>query len=191
LCTLARNQGIFVAVAIALDSALQQSGRRRALIFGASGAISFLLFICWPLYQYWAAGSPLMSVRAQWQFYPPITSLYHYVGTIWFANSWQYKTWNLYLHHVVFVILNVAGVLLLRRREFPLAVYVLLSLWGPLSLGHLENEYRYGAVLFPALFLLGDRARRLPLTVRWALLGALIFLNLTCTRDYALGAWAY
>ena len=192
LCALSRNQGVFAAAAVALDSASRQSDRRRrALVFGASGLISFLLFACWPAYQYWAAGSPLMSVRAQWQFNPPITSFYQYVGTIWFANSWQHKLWNIYLHHVVFVVLNVAGVLLLRRREYPLAVYVLLSLWGPLHLGHLDNAYRYGAVLFPALFILGDRARRLPPTVRWALLGALVYLNMACTRDYALGWWAY
>ncbi|MFL6211048.1 MAG: mannosyltransferase family protein [Pyrinomonadaceae bacterium] len=193
LCALTRNQGVFVAVAVALESALQQQRGwlRRAFIFGASGLISGLLFSLWPLYQYWAAGSPLMFVRAQWQFFPPVTSVYNYVGTIWFANYWQHPTGNFYLHHLAFVLLNVLGGMLLYERKLALGLYVLLSLWGPLYLGHLENAYRYGAVLFPALFLLGDRTQRWPWPLRLALLGGLIYLNLTCTRAYALGAWAY
>ncbi len=132
-----------------------------------------------------------MFVRAQWQFRPQITSLYQYFGTIWFVNPWQNRTWEMYLHHAAFVLMNAAAALLLRRREWALGLYVLLSLWGPLYQGHLDNEYRYAAVLFPALFALGDSAARLPALLRWALLACLVWLNFSCAWDYAAGWWAY
>ena len=192
LCALTRNQGVFVAVAVACTSAWpQREWRRRCLIFTGSGLISFLLFALWPAYQYWATGNPFMSLVAQGQFAPQATTLYQFAGTIWFANFWQHPTWNFYLHHVLFLVLNLALVALLRRREYALSLYVGLSLWLPLYLGQLENTYRYGAILFPALFTLGELARRLPWSMRWTLLGALVWLNLVCTWDYAVGLWAY
>jgi Gpi18-like mannosyltransferase len=192
LCALTRNQGVFVAVAVALTSAGREQGWRQKLsVFACSGVLSFLLFVCWPAYQFWATGNPLMSVAAQAQFAPQATSLPQLVGTIWFANLWQHPTWNFYLHHVLFIVLNVTLIPLLWRREFALSLYVFLSLWCPLYLGQLENTYRYGAILFPALFMLGEMARRLPWSLRYALFGALIWLNLVCTWDYAQGLWAY
>lgn len=192
LCALTRNQGVFVALTVALDSAWRVADwRRKCLVFAGSGLVSCLLFACWPAYQFWATGSPWMSVRAQAQFGPQITSAYQFVGAIWFVNPWQHLIWSTYLHHMLFIVLNLALVLLLRQREFALGLYVGLSLWSPLYLGQLENTYRYGAVLFPALFLLGETARRLPWSIRYVLFGALVCLNLVCTWDYAQGLWAY
>lgn len=194
LCALTRNQGVFVAAAVALDGALRSPGdfKKRALRFAASGAASFALFALWPAYQYAATGEATKFLWAQSQFGPLVKSFYEFVGTIWFVNSWQHpELWQTHLHHVAFLALNGAGLALLFRREWALAAYVFLSLWSPLYLGQLENAFRYGAVLFPALFLFGDAARRLPAPVRWPALAALVLLNLIYTRYYALGEWAY
>lgn len=194
LCALTRNQGVFVAVAVALDGALRLKGDfgRRALVFAASGALSFALFALWPAYQYAATGEATKFLWAQSQFGPLVKSAYQFVGTIWFVNSWQHpELWQTHLHHVAFLALNAAAVALLFRREWALAVYCFLSLWSPLYLGQLENAFRYGAVLFPAVFLLGDGLGRLPRPVRWPALAALVLLNLIYTRYYALGDWAY
>jgi hypothetical protein len=51
--------------------------------------------------------------------------------------------------------------------------------------------FRFGMVLFPALFLIGDQVRRLPRPLMWIIFGALIWFNLFYTRQYALGGWAY
>jgi Gpi18-like mannosyltransferase len=192
LCALTRNQGVFVGVAVAIESAwLQQHRVRKLTVFAGSGLIAFFLFSTWPLYQLWAAGSPFMSLKAQGQFSPQATTLHQIVGTIWFSNYWQHATWNFYLHHLAFILLNVSVGFLLRRREYALGVYVFLSLWGPLYLGQLENQFRYGAILFPALFVLGDAARNLPWSIRWTAIVALTWLHLVCTWDYAVGRWAY
>jgi len=192
LCALTRNQGVFVAIAVAFASAaFEQRTIRRLQIFAASGAISLLLFSLWPLYQLWAAGSPTMSLSAQAQFAPQATTLHQFFGTIWFANFWQHQTWSYYLHHLAFIVLNIAAGLLIRRREYSLSLYALMSLWVPLYLGQLENQFRYGALLFPALFALGDASSRLPTSVRWALFAALVWLNLYCTFDYGVGLWGY
>jgi Gpi18-like mannosyltransferase len=193
LCALTRNQGAFVAVAVALDGALRQGDfKKRALVFAASGAASLALFALWPAYQYFATGEWTKFLWAQSQFGPLVKSFYQFVGTIWFVNPWQHpELWQTHLHHVAFVALNAAALALLFRREWALALYCLLSLWSPLYLGQLENAFRYGAVLFPALFLLGDGARRLPAPARFAALAALVLLNLIYTRYYALGEWAY
>lgn len=194
LCALTRNQGVFVAVAVALDGAWRLPGdfKRRALRFAASGAASFALFALWPAYQYFAAGEATKFLWAQSQFGPLVKSAYQFVGTIWFVNSWQHpELWQTHLHHVAFLALNGAGLALLFKREWPLAVYTFLSLWSPLYLGQLENAFRYGAVLFPAVFLLGEASGRLPRFARWPAFAALVLLNLVYTRYYALGEWAY
>ena len=95
------------------------------------------------------------------------------------------------MRHFAFLLLNAAAAWLLARRERPLGLYVLLSLWAPLYLGQLENAFRYGAVLFPAVFLLGDSLSRLPLPARWIVLASLVSLNLTFVRYYASGQRAY
>lgn len=191
-CALTRNQGVFVAIAVALESSIQQQRHiRRVIIFACSGLIAFLVFSTWPLYQLWTAGSPFMSLKAQAQFAPQATSLSQIVGTIWFTNSWQHATWSFYLHHVAFILLNVGVGFLLKRREYVLAVYVFLSLWVPLYLGHLENQFRYGVILFPALFVLGDAGRKLSWSIRWTVFIAFVFVHFVCTWNYAVGRWAY
>jgi Gpi18-like mannosyltransferase len=194
LCALTRNQGVFVAAAVALDSSLRLQGdfKKRALVFAASGALSFALFALWPAYQFFAAGEWTKFLWAQSQFGPLVGSVYEFVGTVWFVNPWQHRgLWQTHLHHVAFLALNAASVALLFKREWALALYVFLSLWLPLYLGQLENAFRYGAVLFPAVFLLGDGLRRAPAPLRFVALAALVLLNLIYTRYYALGGWAY
>jgi Gpi18-like mannosyltransferase len=192
LCALTRNQGAFVALAVALESCLLQRGyTRRVFVFCCSALISLVVFCPWPLYQLWSTGNPMMSVLAQQQFLPQITTVHQFFGTIWFANFWQHPTWNFYLHHVFFIVLTISAGFLLWRREYILALYVFLSVWVALYLGQLENQFRYGATLFPALFIMGDMLRRLPWSLRWTTFGALVWLNLVCTWDYGVGLWAY
>jgi hypothetical protein len=191
LCALTRNQGVFVAIAVALDGALQRKDRReRLLIIGCGGLISALLFACYTAYQYLKVGDPVAFAHAH-QAWNVVDSVYGYFGTLWFANSWQGTTWATILHHLFFILLNGAVIGLLWKREFALALYIFLSEWVQLSQGHLENAFRFGAVLFPALFFVGDMAGRLPQLVRWALLIGFLVLNLMYAQKYALGEWAY
>lgn len=192
LCALTRHQGIVVAVAVALDSALQRGGwRERLRVFAVSGLISFLLFACWPLYQYYATGDALTFIRLQSKHWRMVSSLYEWVGALWYANPWQSPNWRDHLHLFLFFLLCGAAVYLLRKREYPLALYVFLSTVMILFQGELVNMFRFGAVIFPALFLMGDQMMRLPRPARWALFAAVVWFNLMYTRIYALGDWAY
>jgi hypothetical protein len=56
--------------------------------------------------------------------------------------------------------------------------------------GELANMYRFGAVLFPALFVLGDRLHELPRPARAALVAGALVFNLFWAWKYAAGYWA-
>lgn len=191
LCALTRNQGMFVAVAVALDSALRQERLRQKLfVFCGSGVIALLFFALYPAYQYWKTGDALLFVHIQRE-WGVVLTFYNYIGTFWYVNPWQHADWKGYLHEAFFFVMNGTAIGLIVKREFPLALYVLLSLWAPLYSGHFQNTYRYGAVLFPALFLLGDSVRRAPLPVRCLLFGCFLYMNILYTYYYAVGHWAY
>ncbi|MBD0369651.1 MAG: hypothetical protein ICV60_02270 [Pyrinomonadaceae bacterium] len=191
LSALTRNQGIILSIAVALEGALRQKQfQKRASVFAGSGLISLALYLCYPLYQYVKTGDPLafLHTHSSWTV---VNSFYGYIGTLWFANPWQGTSWYTILHHLFFFLMNGAAIGLLLKKEFPLAFYVFCSIWVPLYQGHLENSFRFGAVLFPALFLIGDYLKRLPRPIRYILLGAVVLLNLVYARKYALGEWAY
>ena len=191
LCALTRHQGILVAVAIAFHVALQRTDwRDRARVFVTSGLISFLLFALYPLYQYFKTGSPFtfLHVRASWR---SVNSLYGWIGTLWYANPWQVPNWRDHLHLLFFLLLWAAAAFLFKKKQYSLALYTLLSTITVLFQGEMVDLFRFGSVIFPALFVLGDLVMRLPRPVQWVLLGAVVWFNLIYTRLYALGEWAY
>ena len=77
------------------------------------------------------------------------------------------------------------------RGARPLALYGLLSLLVMLPQGDLGNAFRFGAVLFPVLFWLGDALATKPAWVRWGAFLPLLWLNHKVTHGYAIGSWAY
>lgn len=193
LCALTRNQGVFVAIAVALESALrcrEATFRTRTLIFCGSGALSFLLFACYPVYQYVEAKDALAFVNAQKSWHL-VTSFHQVIGTLWFANPWQGINWRDVLHLILFFLhLGIACIWLLKK-EIPLAVYVVPYVCITLFQGELVNLFRFSAPLFPSLFFLGDITARLPKALRWMLFIGLIYINFLITKNYALGEWAY
>ena len=190
-CALTRHQGILVAIAIALHVALlRKDWRDRIQVFVSSGFISFLLFVLYPLYQYFRTGSPFtfLQVQTNWR---TVNSLSGWIGTLWYANPWQVPNWRDHLHLVFFLLLCAAAAYLFKKKQYSLALYIFLSTIAVLFQGETVNMFRYGCVIFPALFVLGDLVMRLPRPLQWALLGAVVWFNLIYTRLYALGEWAY
>ena len=191
LCALSRHQGTLVALAVAVDSALQrQDWRERIKVFVGSGLISFVLWALYPLYQYYATGSPFtfLRLRARWR---TVDSFYSWIGTLWYANPWQATNWRDHLHLMFFFLLCAAAAYLFTKKQYSLALYTFLSTITVLFQGEMVDMFRFGSVIFPALFALGDFVMRLPRPVQWALLGAVVWFNLMYTRLYALGDWAY
>jgi Gpi18-like mannosyltransferase len=191
LCALTRHQGIIIALVVAIDAALQRDDLRNKLkVFVSSGLISFLLFALYPLFQYYKTGSPFtfLQMRAYWR---TVGSFYEWIGTLWYANSWQAANWRDHLHLLFFVLLCAAAGYLASKKEYPLALYTFLSTITVLFQGETVNMFRFGAVVFPALFILGDLTMRLPRPIRLSILAAVVWSNLIYTRFYALGEWAY
>jgi Gpi18-like mannosyltransferase len=191
LCALTRHQGIIVAIAVAIHATLQRKDwPNRLKVFAGSGAISFALFALYPLYQYYETGSPLtfLRIRSNWR---TVNSFYQWIGTLWYANPWQVANWRDNLHLLFFFLLCGSAVYLAKKKEYPLAVYTFLSTITVLFQGETVDMFRFGSVVFPALFLMGDVVMQLPRPLRWAILAGVVWFNLRYTRFYALGEWAY
>jgi Mannosyltransferase (PIG-V) len=190
LCALLRNQGVLVVIAsavIALSREVEPSRRLRALAMtggiGTLGIVSFLLF------QFLTSGSPWTFVAAQENWFhaeSPVALL----RTLYFGNPSQTVDGAILLRYAFFWLM-VGGTLLLWRRQRALSLYAGASLVLVLAQGDFVNAFRYGAVLFPVLFEVGDASALLPRRARLAALAGWITLNLYVTRRYALAGWAY
>ncbi|HEX4803193.1 MAG TPA: mannosyltransferase family protein [Myxococcaceae bacterium] len=189
LCILTRNQGFLVALAVGLFI-LRRSKPGDRLRRLALASVPIALSVCGLLLFEWLAGGDALAfVHAQRQ-WSHADSLHSVLATFWFGNPWQYPDLYSWLSLVFFLSLGVATVPLIRRCP-PLGVYAALSLIIQLGQGELVHAFRYGAVLFPILFLAGDWLSRLPRSLRWTAFACLVLLNHNVTLRYALGRWAY
>jgi hypothetical protein len=190
LGALTRPQGILLAVALAIAScASVRDWPRRGLRFAASGAVSGALFACYPLYQWWTAGDPWLSQSSQLAWRPEMTAL-SFVRTFWLGNAWQNTNIGSIERHIGFFAL-IAATSLLWRHHRVLAVYVGMCVGVMPAAGEFVGLFRYGSVLFPALFVAGERVGRLPRLLLLAVSCYLLYLNFSLTRRYVLFRWCY
>jgi hypothetical protein len=192
LSALTRTQGIFVAIAIALEAALRAATwpeRVKRLV--VCGAISGLLFILYPVWLDKTTGDPLAFSHAH-TYWRQVDSMYGALATMWFGNPWQDRGVFSILHHVFFFVLMGGAVALAvwKPRSIPLAFYVAASAAVVTFQGELANMFRFGAVVFPALFVVGDKLDRWPRWARGAVLAGMLAFNLLWTWKYAAGKWA-
>jgi hypothetical protein len=137
----------------------------RALIAPLAAPIGTLIFM---LYLYLAFGDPLAFVRgsAAWARQPqsPLATIVQLLERP--ENGWlsSLKDGRFPLNDwidLLFVLLFLGfGVVLLKRRRWSEAVFVLLGTLIPLSSGLLMSQRRYMWILFPAFILLaiwGDK----------------------------------
>ncbi|HEX8823188.1 MAG TPA: hypothetical protein VF794_24880 [Archangium sp.] len=190
LCVPTRNQGAFVVAAASVLVALREEGPARRvkafLLCGAVGALGVLGFLA---FEFLASGSPLAFVEAQrgWHRAESVAEVFK---TFVFGNPWQNTRSPYLLRYGVFWLFLV-GAALLARRQPALGLYAALSMGVMLLQGDVANVYRYGTVVFPLLFSLGDRCARRPGWFQGVAVMVLVLLNLATARGYALGKWAY
>ena len=192
LCALTRIQGVFLAIAVAVQLSSQEKRLAyRIRTFLVSGVISAALFGLYPLYQYFKTGDALCFLHAQTAWNHPTSTLAIYLRTFVFANPWQNTNLGSILHHVFFVALVAAAGCLIRRSPAIFA-YLILNLAVMPMEGEFVNAFRFGAVLFPALFALGDTAARKMSPVLLGLYMAFVVLvNHAVAYNYVIGRWAY
>ncbi len=190
LCVWSRNQGVFVAIASALLLAERaETGRERFLRFAGLGALSLSAYGGMMVFEWLATGDPLAHLHAQAHF-THVDSAWSALRTLWYGNPGQvFAGWSL-LRGVLFALLLVASVALLWRSR-PLGLYGLLSLAVMLPQGDFANAFRFGAVLFPMLFWLGDWLAARPAWVRWSLALLTLWLNHRVTHGFIIGLWVY
>jgi hypothetical protein len=190
LCVWTRNQGVFVAVTAALLVA-QTPGEWRGRIarFLTVGGVALAAFGGLLLFQWLSAGDPLAHMHAQ-QHWHRADSLWSAIRGLWFGNDWHKPGWWLGLRHLFGAVWLAAAVAMFRRSR-PLALYGLLSLVVMMPQGDLGNAFRFGAVQFPLLFLLGDWLAERPAWLRWPVALLTLWLNHKVTHSFSIGSWAY
>lgn len=185
-----RNQGVFVAITAALLLAQRPgSWRARLARFATVGAVALAAYGGLLVFEWKVAGDPFAHMHAQ-QYWNHADSLWGAVRGLWFGNAWHKPGWWLGLRNVFAAVL-LASAVALARRSRPLALYGVLSLLVMLPQGDLGNAFRFGAVLFPLLFGVGDWLAERPAWVRWAAVVLLFWLNHKVTHSYAIRSWAY
>ncbi len=191
ICSLTRVQGVFVAIVVALWAVEANTARgARLWAFVRSGLVSAALFALFPLYQYLATGDVLASFHANITWGHAEMSPATVLRSFWFGNPWQNTNVGSWLHHA-FVLVLIGSIFTLRPRRYPWITLVVLNLIVFPFQGEFVDAFRFGTVIFPALFALGDRAARWP---SWLILpaGAVMFvLNQWVAYNYVIRHWAY
>ena len=193
LAALTRLQGALVVLAAAF-MIYDQSPRKREARLRALGCLGIGagLAALYPAWQYLRFGSALLCLRyqAHWHHLPAITPGVYFKALL-LSNGWQdTKFWS--VSRWAFFMLTGTAACLLYARNRALALYCAASLAVMPLEGVLFNAFRYCAVLFPTLFLLGDRLARLPRWAKWAIAAVwVLFFNLKITLAYANKHWAY
>lgn len=190
ICALERNQGILVAVTAGFWLASYEIILiKKFRTFFLSGFTSFSIFLLYPLYQYIIFDAPFGFIEAQ-NFWPHVESIGDIFKTFFFANKNQTISSDTVTHHFVYWCFWISVLLLYKKNRW-LAFYTMVSLMIMPFQGSLFNVYRFGSILFPALFAAGDQIGKLPLWVKIVLTAMILFLNYQITARYVLCVWPY
>lgn len=157
LAALTRNQGIFVAISVAVSLSQREqyspfsSKWKIFTSFILSGMISGTIFLLWPLYQWSITGNFFVSTATQKNWHI-ITSFSEYVRNFFWISSSHFP------RRLIFYSALIVSLLLLKDKNNKyLGLYLLLSIliW-PVQGNSYAQAYRFSSVLFPFWFYMGD-----------------------------------
>lgn len=195
LSWLTRHQGFFVSLCVALLAAsdLYKEGQKKKAIqkFALYFGMSFALFSIYPWYQYWQTDSMFAFIHSQ-KYWSHATDVYSIFKTFWFGNPEQMKFSDFVNGiHTVYYFFLWGLVYFLWKKDKILALYCGLSLFVLLFQVSLLNIFRFGTVLFPLHFYLGEKVSTSPLWVKGLSIFMLLALNHYVTWNYVKDYWAY
>lgn len=191
LSALTRNHGVPVAIVVGLWSASQgESTREKALRFTGSGLISGFIFALFPLYQFYKFGNAFAFMATHDNNWAVAHSLKEYFATFWFGNDIQNTNLGSIWRHIFVGILGLATYLLYFRNKYLSILIGLYLVLMPLQMEFVD-AFRFGAVVFPALFILGDSCERFPTWLKWLLIVILVLLSQDVARNAAMLRWCY
>lgn len=160
------------------DRSLRLSAKTLTLAFVPVGLIAFMIY----LYSITGNALAFAAIEPAWgrraQFFP-LTLLEYLRQPLELSYKWNFKSFNFVITMLVFV----CGIVLLKRRQWAFAIYVLGCAILPLSSGTLQSMARYMMVAFPIFFVMGESGRspavdRTILSVSFSLLA---IMTLLCT----------
>jgi len=134
-------------------------------------------------------GDALAHMHAQ-QNWAHADSLMSIVRTLWMGNPWNQPSVTLAQRYVFVAFLLFASWGIMRVNR-PLGIYSFASAGLMLLQADFGNAFRFGAVLFPALFWFGDWVSQKPRWARWLVALLAVVVNFKVTYAYAVGRWAY
>ncbi|HWW61300.1 MAG TPA: hypothetical protein VN181_08030 [Thermoanaerobaculia bacterium] len=158
LAALTRFAGILLLPALVLY-ALQHKPRRRFdlawLAMIPAGTAAFMIYL------HQLTGDALAFVHAQrnwgrasaW-FWEPVVAYITNASAV--SEPWNFRAF----HFLVALLLVMAGIAWLARREWAFGVYTITSVLLPLSSASLQSMARYALVVFPLFFFLAILGRR-------------------------------
>jgi Gpi18-like mannosyltransferase len=146
-----------------------------------------LLAFMW--YSWWACGDALAfrTAIARWGRKPGffLTALSKYL----IHPHTILEPWNFNLLNAAAAVLCLVSVyLLLRRREWALAVYAFLAIFMPLSTGLLQSLDRYALVVFPMFMALAivAKSERVDTTIRYIFVTILGIMTVLFAANYTI-----
>lgn len=185
LASATRVTGIFLVPALVIIALEHRTRRAWPIIFAPAGLAAFMLLL------HFRTGNVFAFIEAQslWHRRPTafVTPLFEYLRhPSQVGMSWNLATFNF----LAAMLLLVAALACLRRKQWAFAAYTLLVVIIPLSTGSLQSIGRYALGAFPLFVWLakvGARplADRLILTASALLLGWLVAFA-TLKVDFAL-----
>lgn len=168
LATLARPNGILIAVPLAIFAMSDRPGIRPLVMRAFALAPIPLAFAGFCVFVYALSGDPLgwMAAQAHWGYslgHPPWQQLQRVLGVFIDAGAYDYffasKAAPFELLQALTALVFVTLVpVIFRRLGVAMGAYVLVSLLVPLSSNTLEGLGRYASVLFPAFMVVGSLA---------------------------------
>ncbi len=193
LCALTRSHGVLVAITagvwVAMNAPTLGWGPR-VRRFLLSGCLSASIFSLFPLFQYYRFGDPFLFLKAQ-SLWTHAQTWKEYIGTFFFLSPHCVFTYMQVTHYIFFLGLWTWFVYFRRQHPF-FALYLFLVLMLIPAQLEVVNVFRFGAVLFPILFIAGDWvALTFPRAGQWGLLFYFIVHNLIITMNYAASRWSY
>ncbi|MBA4386668.1 MAG: hypothetical protein C0404_01735 [Verrucomicrobia bacterium] len=191
LCCLTRIQGCFVLTAVSFAAIIAEgSAGRRLRNVAIVVATALPLAAIFPVWQYLAAGNALACMSSQAEWNHPTSTIPIYFKTFLLANPWQNHNVGSLLHHAFFFAMLFA-LWLMGRKSWVLSLYVLLSLVIMPAQGELVNAFRFGTVLFPVLYVLGDKIGGWSAWIKIPAAVCIVVLNHWVAVNYILNHWAY
>jgi Gpi18-like mannosyltransferase len=190
LCSLTKNQGIILAIAIAFISLNNYKLRHQKIkIFLFSGLISGAFFSCFLIYQYLAFKNAFAFLNAQSNWHH-IQNISEYFKTFILQNTVQDYSFGAIKHHIFFFIMLFFCFFLWKHSK-PIFFYCLTCLLVLPMQAELINSFRFASFLFPIFFIISTYSGkyRKPLFIFIAIL--FVFLNIQTAYNFYILKWAY